>query len=138
MSSSKKAAFTKAAKSPKPKRPAPFSIRLSEDERAFLARKAGNKPLGTYVRSTLLGDAETRRKPSRAPSIDYALLGQVLGMLGKSEQLSCLFMLLVAAEADRIELDESESQALRETCEDVREMRALLIQALGLRSETQA
>lgn len=72
----------------------------------------------------------------RAPTIDYALLGQVLGMLGKSEQVSCLFLLLAAAEAEPVRLGEAERQALDDACADVREMRALLIRALGLRSET--
>ncbi len=132
MNSSAKHTFNKTARTDK--RPAPFSIRLSVDERAFLKRKAGNKPLGAYIRSKLLGDAETRRKPSRAPSIDYALLGKMLGMLGKSEQISCLFMLAVAVEAGRVELKKEQREALTEACADVQKMRGMLVQALGLKT----
>lgn len=43
---------TRPANSTKP--PPPFSLRLSADERAELFRRAGNKPLGAYIRSRLL------------------------------------------------------------------------------------
>lgn len=134
MSSSRKRSFTKAASAKK--RPAPFSFRLSEDERAALERKAGQRPLGSYIRNRLLGDDATPRKASRAPTIDYAMLGQALGLLGKSEQVTCLFHLLAAVEADRVQLDKNERRVLNEVCNDVREMRILLIQALGLRSDS--
>ncbi|MEQ8287878.1 hypothetical protein [Thalassospira sp.] len=134
MSSSIKRSFDHSSGAVKPKRPAPFSIRLSGDERAVLKRRAGNKPLGAYVRAKLLGDEETRRKPSRAPSIDYALLGQVLGMLGKSEQVRCLFLLAVAAKADRLELKDEDLTALNEACEDIHDMRGMLVKALGLKA----
>lgn len=130
--------FSAAAAGPsKPKtrqRPAPFPIRLSPDERAYLEGKAGNRPLGAYIRSALLGDAETPRKPTRKSPIDAALLGRVLGMLGKSEQVACLFLLLAAAESEHVSMAETERAALQDACKDVREMRTALIKALGLRS----
>ena len=134
MSSSKKAAFAKAAKHPKRKRPAPFSIRLSEEERTRLEREAGHKPLGAHIRAKLLGEDQTPRKTVRQrPRIDYELLGRVLAALGKSEQVACLFHLLAAAEADRIALKDAERRALNDACADVHEIRLLLISALGLR-----
>ncbi len=138
MTSSIKPTFGQSTHSAKHKRPAPFSIRLSAEERAWLERKAGSRPLGRYIRAKLLGDDETPRKAARAPSIDYALLGQMLGMLGKSEQVSCLFLLLAAAEAEHVALGEAERQALDEACADVHEMRTLLIRALGLRSAVES
>ncbi|MBP5857423.1 hypothetical protein KAJ83_10425 [Marivibrio halodurans] len=133
MSSSPSKTFHAAARS-KADRPAPFSIRLSADERAYLERKAGNRPLGRYIRAKLLGDAETRRKAARVPAIDYAMLGQVLGVLGKSELATHLCLLAAAAEAGRLELAEQDRAALKDACEDVREVRALLVAALGLKS----
>lgn len=126
-----------ASKRPAPRkrlRPAPFSIRLSEEERTYLERKAGSRPLGAYIRGKLLGGAETRRKATRPPSIDYALLGQILGLLGKSDQVQCLFLLVMAAEAGRIQMTPEERAALRSACGDVKEMRGLLVEALGLKS----
>lgn len=131
-------AFDSAAASPKKvktKRPAPFCLRLSDEERAYLKRKAGSRPLGAYVRSQLLdGKKIKQRKASRAPSVDHALLAQLLGMLGKSQQVSCLFLLALAEEKKRLTLPEEDSAALRQACADVREMRLLLITALGLKS----
>ena len=130
--------FTAAAAGPsKPKtrqRPAPFPIRLSPDERAYLEGKAGNRPLGAYIRSELLGDAEAPRKTTRKPPIDFVLLGRVLGMLGKSDQVTCLFLLLAAAESEHVRMTETERTVLHEACADVREMRTALIKSLGLRS----
>ena len=130
--------FAKAAAKPKAKRrrPAPFSIRLSDDERAYLERKAGRLPLGAYARAKLLGDEEApRRKAAAKPSVDYAMLGQVLGKLGKSEQVACLFLLLLAAEKNRVTMSEDDRAALHESCAAVREVRAAVMGALGLRGE---
>lgn len=66
MISSIKQPFDQSASATKRKRPAPFSIRLSEDERGLLERKAGSRPLGRYIRAKLLGDDETPRKAARA------------------------------------------------------------------------
>lgn len=58
----------------------------------------------------------------------------MLGLMGKSEQVSCLFLLLAAAEAERVSLAEAEQAALQNACADIRDMRSLLIEALGLKS----
>ncbi len=117
------------------KRPAPFSIRLSDEERAYLARKAGNKPLGTYAREKLLGDAMAARKEvAPTPKIDKVLLAQILGVLGKSELPSSLCLLAVAAESGSLMLDEETDEQLKEACSDIHDIRLILISALGLRT----
>ena len=63
------------------------------------------------------------------------LVVRVLGKLGKSEQVSCLFLLLVAAESGRVTLSPADRAALNVVCADVRELRAVLMSALGLRGE---
>lgn len=130
--------FTEAARSvtkpKKLKRPAPFPVRFSAEERAYLERKAGNQPLGSYIRRKLLGDMEVPRKAGSKPSIDRVALAQILGLMGKSEQVSCLFLLLAAAEVDRVAMAEADRAALHEACANIREMRSLLIGGLGLRS----
>lgn len=125
--------FDKPAKA-KRKRPAPFPIRLSPEERARLEGEAGNQPLGTYIRAKLLDGEETPRRASRTPPIEYALLAQVLGMLGKSELTQSLCLMAVAAEAGRLTLEEEERAALHEVCTEVHQMRALLVHALGLKA----
>jgi hypothetical protein len=44
--------------------PAPFSLRLTTQERAILLREAGRTPLGAYIRNKLLGE------PRFSPSIN--------------------------------------------------------------------
>ena len=57
-----------------------------------------------------------------------------MGLLGKSDQVKCLFLLLAAAEAERINLKAQERAALHAACADIDEMRSILIKALGLKS----
>ena len=130
------AAAKPAKRKPKRRCPSSLSIRVSDEERAILERKAGKRSLGAYVREMALGDAQApRRKGAVKPPVDYAMLGQALGKLGKSEQVSCLFLLLVAAEKQRVSLTAQDRAALQAACADVREVRALVMGALGLRGE---
>lgn len=134
MSSNPKQAFKTSGSG---KRPAPFSIRLSAEERAYLERKAGSRPLGRYIRAKLLGDQEAPRKAIRAPAIDYAMLGQVLAALGKSELGKHLCLLALAAEQGALVVDETVEADLKAACADVKEIRGLLVSALGLRESSQ-
>lgn len=132
--------FTAAAKpakrKPKRRRPSSLSIRVSDEERAILKRKAGKRSLGAYVRHVVLGDEqEPRKKVAPQPKLDAELLGRVLGRLGTSDQVSCLFLLLAAAEAERVAMADEDRAAIRAACADVREMRVLLLKALGLRGD---
>jgi hypothetical protein len=58
----------------------------------------------------------------------------VLGLLGKSQQIQCLFLLALAKEKNRLSMPEEECAALQAACADVRDMRVLLVKALGLKS----
>lgn len=128
--------FRKAAKdAPKAiKRPAPLSLRLSEDERALLEQHAGNQPLGAYIRAQLFGDAASaKRRSFRRPCTDYRILGQVLATLGQSDLASCLCILAAAAEAGELDVDKEIAGKLNAACDDIHEIRLLLITALGLK-----
>jgi len=129
--------FKDAAAKPRPKRrrASSISIRVSDAEREALKRKAGKRSVGAYVREKALGDKQEPRRTAAKPSIDYAMLGQALGKLGKSEQVACLFMLLAAAEGERIAMTENDRAALYDACAGVQDMRAALMDALGLRSD---
>jgi hypothetical protein len=119
----------------KPKHPSPLSIRLTEAERAVLKRKAGNKPLATYAREQLIGEALSRRKTvKKSPELDKVLLAQILGVLGKSELAKALCLLAVAAESGSAILDDETDAQVKEACADIRDIRLILIRALGLRS----
>lgn len=118
------------------KRPAPLSIRLSESERGSLKRRAGNQPIGAYVKAALFaGDGGLPARPTRAVSVDHALLGQVLAQLGASGLASSLAVLARHAESGNLFEDEITTSRLRAACSDVRAMRDALMRALGKRED---
>ena len=120
---------------PVKKRPAPFPIRLSSEERAILEARAGNKPLGAYIRDQLFGGAQSPRKqPMPKPKPDYALFAKTLGALGQSDQVRCLFLLLASVESERLSLSNEEHDALMNACMAVQDMRTGLVSALGLKT----
>lgn len=118
----------------RPAHSSPVSIRLTDEERGLLKRKAGSKPLATYAREQLVGEVQARRKPVRkTPEIDKVLLAQILGVLGKSELAQTLCLLAVAAESGSAILDDETDAQVKEACADIRDIRLILIKALGLR-----
>jgi len=50
-------------------RPAPFSMRLSEDERQQLEMQAGSMPLASYVKSVVFADEAPKYLKSRRPPV---------------------------------------------------------------------
>lgn len=138
--SSKKQFKNAASKSKKPKLGAlkPFSVRFSDEERAFLDRKAGRKPLGTYIRDELLGDQQAKRKTTLpVPKIDYVMLARILGTLGRSELASNICLLATAAETGALFVDEETKAEIFAARSDIQEMRILLIKGLGLKPESE-
>ena len=117
------------------KPPPPFLLRLSAAERAELTRRAGNKPLGVYIRAQLLGSVTTPRRTRRQPGADQQTLAKLLAELGKSRLSSNLNQLAKAVNMGALPVSPETEQALVQACEDVRHMRHALLSALGLRSE---
>ena len=54
----------------KAKREAPFSLRLSFEERAALKKMAAGEPLGAYIKAVLFGEARTGVRRSKTPARD--------------------------------------------------------------------
>lgn len=111
----------------------PFSIRLSGEERLDLERQAGTQPLGTYVRARLLNNA----KPGKAGrvSADPALLGRILGKLGRLHLASSLSDLSAAATAGAVVITPELERDVRAAGRELREIRDLLMRALGLKRD---
>ncbi|HWA20531.1 MAG TPA: hypothetical protein VG757_16215 [Devosia sp.] len=110
------------------KRAAPLSIRLNEIERAALTRRAGGTGLSTFAKSILFGEGRGGRATASA---DRALLAKVLGQLGASGLGPNLDRLAEAADSGSLFVDELTAMQLRYACEDIRQMRQLLMAALG-------
>lgn len=112
----------------------PFSLRLTFDERAELEKAAAGLPVGEYIRERLFDGSEVpRRTRGRHPVQDHKELAQVLALLGQSRLSSNLNQLAKAANSGTLPVTPDVEASLKRACEDVREMRAHLIKALGLK-----
>lgn len=115
--------------------PAPFSIRLTEAERAALEAQAGGQPLGAYIRARLLEDAGEPRRRHRRPIKDEAALARLLAELGKARLANNLNQLAKAANTGSLPITADTVQAILTACQDVKVMRVCLLAALGFRPE---
>ncbi len=118
-----------------PKRPPPFSIRLSEDERARLMAAAGGIPLGTYIKTAALGGTAPRRRSSSFTVQDRRSFSEALALLGQSRLASNLNQLARAANIGTLPVTPETEADLREALQIVRSLRDLLLAGLGYRPE---
>jgi hypothetical protein len=124
-----------AAKPPKSKRLAPFSIRLSEADRARLAIEAAGAPLGAYIKSKVLGEISEGHKRRKGLTIkDREALAQALALLGRSELFRSLQAMAHVAEIGALALTPETEAELLSTLRLVAEIRTAILEALGHRS----
>jgi len=126
--------FTQSASPNKRKRPSPFCIRLSETQRARLAEEAAGAPLGAYIKAKALSEPLKRRRTGLSVQ-DREALAQTLALLGKSRLSSNLNQLAHAANIGSLPITPETEEFLRECLQDIREIRRLLMVALGLKAE---
>lgn len=118
------------------KRPSPFSLRLTFEQRARLEREAGNIPLGAYILERLFnGDSPPPRRRGKNPVKDHHALAQLLGKLGQSRLSANLNQLAKSANTGSLPVTPDTEAALNEAAADVRDMRRMLIEALNLEVE---
>jgi hypothetical protein len=117
-------------------------VKLSEDERAKLEGLAAGVPLGAYIKWRLLDGVRLpppkpvpRSRRSGRPLVDEAALAQALALLGSSRIASNLNQLAHAANIGALPVDQETVADLNEAVSLVREIRALLVTALGLKTE---
>ncbi len=112
---------------------APFSLRLSPEERALLEQAAAGVSLGAYIRSQLFrNDTQPPRSRGKFPVKDHKALAQAIALLGQSRIASNLNQLARAAHTGTLPVDGSMEIDLHEAVQAVADIRALLISALGL------
>lgn len=135
-------AFKAAAGVPKVprrrKRPPPFSIRFTDEERTRLEREAGRMALAAYIRHKLLGEDAADRRPQsrrkqRRPTIDHETVARLLGTLGQSELARSMIAIALAAQSGALPVTPELSDRLDTACDDIAEMRTALIAALGVK-----
>ena len=131
------AIYKNAATAPRPsaKRPAPFSIRLSEADRARLAMEAAGAPLGAFIKSKLLDGMPVGRKRRKGLSIqDREALARALALLGRSDLLRSLQDMARAAEIGALLVTPETEAELHAALTAVQDMRAAILEALGHRT----
>jgi hypothetical protein len=120
----------------KKKRHPPFSIRLSENERARLEAESGGAPLGAYIKAKALGSAlPVRMRRTGLAVEDRAALAQLLALLGRSRLVTSLNEMAAAVSTGSLSLDPETLGDLSAAIREVRETRNLLLSALGLKLE---
>ena len=123
------------------KKPPPFSLRLTFEERARLEELAGNEPLGSYIKRKVFDGkgAGTKRARSRKrrPIKDEQRLAQVLAMLGQSRIANNLNQLAKAANLGTLPMMPDTERDIRRACADVALMRRELLRALGHRTDVE-
>lgn len=134
--SSAAAVFERSTK-PNAKRPAPFSMRFTDEERARLDRDAGNRSWASYIREQLFGDEAAprrsgQRKPQK-PTADGAAIARALGELGRSRLASNMNQIAKAANMGALPVTPELAQELNQACADIRLIRRALIIAAGLK-----
>jgi hypothetical protein len=118
------------------KRPAPFSLRLSMEERARLLAEAKGAPLGAYIKAKVLCNSlPVRARRTGLAVEDRKALAQTLALLGRSRLSSNLNQLAHAANIGALPVDPDTVAELNAALADVRETRRLLLAALGLKPE---
>ncbi len=129
-------AYDKSAEKPKRKRPAPFSIRLGDADRARLAMEAAGAPLGAYIKAKVLSGQPIRSRRTGLVVQDRAALAKGLALLGRSRLANNLNQLAYAANIGSLPITPETEEALRDALRDIRELRRLFMFALGLKEET--
>ena len=106
--------FNNAANKPsaaKSNRPAPVSVRFSEEERMALEKAAAGIPLSRYIRDRVLS-----KRPVAKDGCDPVLMGQILGALKASDMLNGLHELEWAERNGQLSLDDHSAHARRAGC----------------------
>jgi hypothetical protein len=113
-------------------RPAPFSLRLNDDERAKLEAQAGAMPLSSYIKSVIFAeDAPRYRKRRKTPVEEQRLLAEILARLGQSRQANNLNQIAKHLNLGTLVVDPDMEEDLKRAIAEVSWMRATLMDALG-------
>lgn len=127
--------FEKSVEGPPPKRRAPpYSLRLSQADRERLERDSRGMSLASYIRWRLFApDSPPPRQRGKVPVKDQQALSGLLAHLGKSQLANNLNQLARAANSGSLPVGPDVEAALLRAAAEVTAMRALLIEALGLK-----
>ena len=111
----------------------PYSLRLSSQERAIIRSQAEalNITDAAYIRRCLFGVT-----PTQAKQVQSKELAQVIGMLGHWDAAKNLQEINTALQAGTLMVTPAIVNHLSMAAKDLREMRELLIKAIGLKGKS--
>ncbi len=113
----------------------PYSIRFTEEERAFLDKHAAGMSWADYIRARVFDEfIPKRRTRNKTPVKDYWFLSRILGELGRSRIANNLNQIARAVNTGTLIVSAETERLIQEACRAVIQMRDLLLQALGLKS----
>jgi len=107
------------------KKPAPFSLRLTEEEKATLLRHAKGQPLGSYIKDQLFNNKNTNITKNDAAT--------VLAILGSSDIARSMACIAKAAEIGAMAVTPELTEELQGACADIRHMRLALVRLQDMR-----
>ncbi|MGH1466133.1 MAG: plasmid mobilization relaxosome protein MobC [Cognatishimia sp.] len=114
---------------------APFSVRLTPEERAQLENQAGSMPLASYIKSVVFAaEAPKYRKRRKPPVVEQQLLAEVLARLGQTRHANNLNQIAKHLNQGTLIVDPELEQDLKAAVVEVAYIRAMLIEALGVKS----
>ena len=115
------------------KRQAPFSLRLTFEQRARLEADAAGMSLASYIHWRLFDpDQPPPRQRGKAPIKDQEAIARVIGLLGQSRIANNLNQLARQANLGTLPVTPDTEAALAEAAADIAAMRQMLVKALGL------
>ena len=116
-------------------RPAPFSLRLTPEERQQLEGQAGAMPLASYIKSVVLADEAPKYRSRRKPPVaEQQLLAEVLARLGQTRHANNLNQIAKHLNLGTLVIDPELEEDLKRAVAEVAWMRATLMEALGVKS----
>lgn len=111
----------------------PISLRVTFEEKANLEKAAAGMSLSAFIRWKLFDPSSPPpRRRGKFPVKDHRALAQLLAMLGQSRLANNVNQLARAANTGSLPVTPETEEALLTAVEEVAQMRALLIQALGV------
>jgi len=116
-------------------RVAPFSIRLTKEERSQLEGQAGAMPLASYIKSVVFAaEAPKYRKRRKPPVAEQQLLAEVLARLGQTRHANNLNQIAKHLNQGTLIVDPELEQDLKAAVAEVAYIRAMIVEALGVKS----
>lgn len=130
--------FDKSASPDQPaKRLMPFSLRFSAEDRRRLEHDAAGMSLASYIRWRVFDPlSPPPRHRGKAPVKDHQALSGLLAQLGQSRLSNNLNQLARAVNTGSLPVSPDVEAELRHAAAEIVAMRALLIEALGLKEPT--